>query len=106
MEVKHRLTSTGAAVDHRAEVIQPLLFGHARSHQQQMAQQSLILSSSGTQALDRLAWNHQQMHRSLGGDIATGEALRVAVDLTAPNLASRDLATKDLPEDRVVCHGP
>ena len=41
------------------------------------------------------------MHRSLGGDIAKGQALLIAVDLIA-----RDLATKDLPEDRVVCHGP
>ena len=101
VKVKHRLSSTGSAIDHRAEVVQPLLFGHARSHQQQVTQQSLILGSSGTQALDRLTGNDQHMHRSLGGDIAKGQALLIAVDLIA-----RDLATKDLPEDRVVCHGP
>ena len=100
VEVKHRLTSTGAAVDHRAEVVQSLLFGHPRSHQQQMAQQNRILWSTGPQALDRLAGNHQHMHRSLGGNIAKGQALLIAVDLIA-----RDLAAKDLPEDRVVCLG-
>ena len=45
MEVKHRLTRTGTAIDHCAEVVQPLLFGHAGSHQQQMAQQGRIISS-------------------------------------------------------------
>ena len=43
MEVKHRLASTGATVDHRAEIVQTLLFGHAGSHQQEVAQQGRIL---------------------------------------------------------------
>ena len=41
------------------------------------------------------------MNGCLGRDIAKGQTLLIAVDLIA-----RDLATKDLPEDRVVCHGP
>ena len=53
------------------------------------------------QTLNRLAGNHQYMDRCLGGDIPKGQALLIAVDLI-----TRDLATKDLPEDRVVCHGP
>ena len=101
VEVKHRLASTGAAVDHRAEIIQTLLFGNAGSHKQQMTQQGPILSSSGAQTLDPLARNHQQMNGCLGGDIAKGQVLLIAVDLN-----SRYLATKDLSEDRVVCHGP
>jgi len=101
MEVKHRLASTGAAVDHRAEIVQTLLFGHAGSHQQEVAQQGRILSSTGAQALDRLARNYQHVNGGLGGDVAKGQALLIAEDLIA-----RDLATKDLPEDRVVCHGP
>ena len=101
MEVKHRLASTGAAVSHRSEIVQPLLFGHTGSHQQQMAQQGRILSSTRPQTLDRLAGNHQHVNGCLGGDVAKGQTLLIAGDLI-----SRELATKDLPEDRVVCHGP
>ena len=66
-----------------------------------MPKQGFILCSTGTQALDRLARDHQHMHRRLGGDIPEREALLIAVHLIAG-----DLTTQDLPEDRVIRHGP
>ena len=100
MQVEHGLTSSGSTVDHRSEVVQTLLPRHLRCHQQQMAQQRLMIRSSRAQALDRLTGNHQHMHRRLGRNVPKGQAVIVAVDLIAG-----DLAPQDLSEDRVVRHG-
>ena len=100
MQVEHGLTGSGSAVDHRAEVVEALLFGDLSGHQQQMAQQRLMLFVGRAQALDRLTGNHQHVHRSLGSNVPKGQAMFVAV-----NLIAGDLAPQNLPEDRVVRHG-
>ena len=100
MQVEHGLTGSDSAVDHRAEVLQTLLLRHFGCHQQQVSQQRLMVRSSRTQALDRLTGDHQHMHRRLGSDVPKGQAVLVAV-----NLIAGDLAPQDLSEDRVVRHG-
>ena len=70
MQVKHGLARIRAAVDHCAERLQTLLAGYLGSYQQQVPQQGLVTCGGISKLGDRLAWNHQHMHRSLERHVA------------------------------------
>ena len=55
MQVKHGLARIRAAVDNRAERLQPLLAGHLSSHKQQVAEQDLLPCGGISKLGDRLA---------------------------------------------------
>ncbi len=92
VQVEHGLTGLGAAVDHRAPALEPLLPGHPGGHQQQVAQQGLMLPTGVAEMGDRLAGDHQHMHRCLGIHVPEGQAEVVGVHLLAGNLAAQDAA--------------
>ena len=100
MKVKHRLPRGFTTVDHRTEILEALLLGHFRGHQQQMPQQGLIAGCCTAETFNRLSRNHQHVNRSRRSDVSKGKAEVIAVDLIAGNLT-----VEDFPEDRVVRHG-
>ena len=81
MQVRHSLTCVPAIVQHKPKPVlsQTKRTSHLRRLKQQVTQKRLILRLSLVDARDRLARDHQDMSRRLGGDVAERHDLVILV---------------------------
>ena len=77
MQVKYGLAGTGPVVHVQAKIFQPLLPGYLAGHQQQVAQQRLILCFCIGQLGNRFLGDHQEVGGRLGIDIPESQTLVV-----------------------------
>src|SRR5690348_2935383 len=97
MQMEHGLAGAGAVVDDDAERFAVAVgFRELAGDHHQVAEQCLILGRGVAQARNRLARNHQQMHRRARIDVLDGDAELVLVHERAGDLARDDLLEQGL----------
>lgn len=91
--VIYRLAAFLSVVDDDSESgFESLLQRHLGRHDEQMADQRLVLGGRVAQLRDRLARDHEEVSGSLRAQIAEGNALIILVEKFRRNLAASDLA--------------
>ena len=103
VEVGNGLSPVPAIVDHHPEAVftQSFLLRDEADPGEEVAEEILIGRVSLADSDDQFSGDEEEMHRSLGGDIAEAETEVVLVDDIG-----RDFTIGDLLEDGFLSHGP
>src|SRR5690606_35799816 len=96
MQVEHRLAGACAIANVKAEVRQPFLRRQPVGHQQQVAEQGLVLLSGITEFRDWLIRDPQAVDRRLRVDVADRQRMLVFVDDIGGDLPVDDLGKDGL----------